>query len=99
MIITWEDLNLDSRVNKRFCLVDVGVVEGQALCVAFSNQGRIFQGFPEPIIRKIAEHLLQATYTCGLDAHCDLSFGACCLMIMLTSWDLEGCFDDNDNSK
>ncbi|CAK9108780.1 Probable GMP synthase [glutamine-hydrolyzing] (GMP synthetase) (Glutamine amidotransferase) [Durusdinium trenchii] len=30
------------------------------------NTCRIFQGFPEPIIRKIAEHLLQATYTCAL---------------------------------
>ena len=28
-------------------------------------RGRIFQGFPEPIIRKISEHLLQATYTCA----------------------------------
>ncbi|CAJ1369161.1 unnamed protein product [Effrenium voratum] len=29
------------------------------------NDCRIFTGFPEPIIRKIAEHLLQATYTSG----------------------------------
>lgn len=47
--------------------MEVWGVEGEARLV--SNQGRIFQGFPEPIIRKIAEHLLQATYTCGLDAH------------------------------
>ncbi|CAE7374428.1 egl-4 [Symbiodinium sp. CCMP2456] len=29
------------------------------------NKCRIFNGFPEHIIRKIAEHLLQATYTSG----------------------------------
>ena len=35
------------------------------LCTAWTI-GRIFNGFPEHIIRKIAEHLLQATYTSRL---------------------------------
>lgn len=91
LIITWEDLNLGSRVQSqqkdsvwltlglwtvRHNWIPFSAFRSQQwtneLCVAFSNQGRIFQGFPEPIIRKIAEHLLQATYTCGLDAHWDL---------------------------
>ena len=40
-------------------------VRAQALCTAW-RRGRIFNGFPEHIIRKIAEHLLQATYTSRL---------------------------------
>lgn len=46
------------------------------------NTCRIFQGFPEPIIRKIAEHLLQATYTCG-QVVCTAGNGADSMIIFL----------------